>query len=632
MAIVFGIAVIGIFLTLSVAPAVKAQDGTLEWYYDNLTDDDRKKIRQAFDFCIPRDQIISGLHQGYAVATATSINQQLTGYYDPTVEARSYNQTKALELLTEVFGYEWNTSAPTYFDMVLSAPTTNAARTQWAALIALSLANVGVNTDVKWWTWSIIIPRIFTDPAGVGNDYRHGGYDAYFIGWSSSADIDHSSMFVDDYFVPNGDNAAWINNSEVNALWDQALYNTSVAARIQAIKDYQAWYYENVPMSIIRQSIDLFALDPDLAGFDTYLQGYYFQNLTHPSQTEITYTVPGEFVDYNPLISNSYYDFCAIANAHYGLSSRRGAYNLTHPVPTPITQSWNSSVDGLVWDVQLTQGLMFSNGNSFNASDVVFSYQSAFDEDIGSSSRATVLTIFGEASNIQALDEYTVRFTLPQFYPYMSTAGLGLSILDKEEFDGYGISPADWSTHVSNTGYTPAGLGPYVIDEYTGDYRVHLSPNPYHIGFSDAGAVGGGIYWQNATLNVTLDVVKDPNAAFVGLEAGTYDAIDAQTGLQAYADDIIASSNAELVSELEYGWQELVYNQMSPIWGMNAGDPREMYPEDYTTEAPITVISTVISGETIYETITIVQSPGFGAIVLLAATGSLAFLYKKKRK
>jgi ABC-type transport system substrate-binding protein len=420
-------------------------------------------------------------------------------------------------------------------------------------------------------------------------------------------------------------------------MWDRAVYSPDRQDRIDAVMEWQTWYYNNVPASIMRQETMLFAFAPEISGFDVLLQGYYFQNMTHsnPAVTEVTYTIPGEFDDYNPLISNSYYDFCALSNCHYSLSSRRGVYNISHPVPTPITEYWNVSADQLTWDVKLTEGLFFSNGNKFNASDVVFSYQAPFDENIGSSSRATVLTVFQNASNIVAVDEYHVRFTLPEFYPFMSSIGLGLSILDKEEMEGYNINASEWSTHASNTEYTPAGLGPYIMTDIdpTG-YGCKLIPNPYHIGYEDAAAVGGGIYWQNATLNVSLDIEKSPFTAWTNLKNDAIHGIDANTGLQALASDIIASPDGVLVTVLEYGWQELVYNHFSPVWGNNPADPTEMYPEDYVVETTEVVISTVISGTTYYETViqTVVQSPGFGVLVFLGGSISLAYLFRKKRR
>ena len=51
----------------------------LEWYYDNLDDNDRRKIRQAMDYVIPREQITNNLWGGLAVPLATEIGQNTQG-------------------------------------------------------------------------------------------------------------------------------------------------------------------------------------------------------------------------------------------------------------------------------------------------------------------------------------------------------------------------------------------------------------------------------------------------------------------------------------------------------------------------------------------------------------------------
>jgi len=588
--VLFTVMLIGVFL-LSSYTTVQAADETAAWYYDNLDDADRLKIRKAMDMCVPRDQIVDGLHQGWAQKIATPIGSQFSGVYVESIQPRAYDTAAALALLTEVFGYEYDDSAEDetaepYFSMVLVAPTTNEARTQWASLISKAFTGVGIDVQMKWWNWNIIVPRIFTDPIDVGFDYEHGGYDVYFIGWSASADPNYQSMYGSEYLVPNGDNAGWIENDEVDAIWEQALYDLDPAERIEGLKDFQQWYYDNVPASIIRQAIDLYAMDKEMEGFDTYLGGYYFQNLTHPTQTSMTYTVPGDFVDLNPVMSNSYYDFVAISQVHGSLTTRRGLYNLTHPVGF-LAESWTSSTDGLVWDVKLREGVKWSDGTEVTADDVVFSYQAPFDEDIGAASRATVVSIFGNASAITKVDKYNVKFTLPSFHPYMATQGLGLSILQKAQMSV--VPVAEWASDDTNTKTTPIGFGPYMFDStysstggYDGVSKIKLITNPEYNGTlmgHNPNAVGGGIFFQEPALDpVIVEVVKDATLAVTGLSTGVYDIIDAQTGIQAQALTINASSWGKLVSALEWGWQEMVYNQYSPIWGMNPGDPRQMYP------------------------------------------------------
>ena len=48
----------------------------LVWFYENLTPSDRRKIRQAMDYAIPRDTIIANIMQGYGEKIVSPIRKQ----------------------------------------------------------------------------------------------------------------------------------------------------------------------------------------------------------------------------------------------------------------------------------------------------------------------------------------------------------------------------------------------------------------------------------------------------------------------------------------------------------------------------------------------------------------------------
>ena len=243
--------VFGLFLTFAstqiVTGAEEWEGAGLEWYFDNLDDDDRRKIRQAMDYLIPRQQIIDGLHQGLAVPLATEVGQNVMGY-DASVQPREYNTTLAAALLTDVFGKTYNidaeegsttdTAVP-YFSMVLVSPTTNVARTQWASLISRAFTNAGIDVELKWWNWNIIMPRIYLDPVGVSYDYEHGGDDAWFVGQNANPDPDYSTQYFESQFAPASDNAFWIENSEVVGYLNTSLIDPNLNNRLDALSDFQ---------------------------------------------------------------------------------------------------------------------------------------------------------------------------------------------------------------------------------------------------------------------------------------------------------------------------------------------------------------------------------------------------------
>jgi ABC-type transport system substrate-binding protein len=586
----------------------KWENQGLEWYYDNLDDDDRQKIRQAMDYAIPRQYIIDEYHQGLAVPLATEIGQNVLGY-DDFIQPRQCNLTKAKELLTEVFGKKYNqyaelnnsmeTKIP-YFSMTLVAPTTCVARTQWITPIAKNFQNIGIDTELKWWNWNIIMPRIYLEPKGVGFDYDHEGVDAWLVGMNTWPDPDFSTVYYISEFAPKGNNAFWIENQEITEIINRSLTDTDLTDRLAALREYQQWFYEEVPKSIIRQRIDVFAVDEDLEGFDTYLigRGWCFNNWTIGTQTTMTYTVPGDFIDFNPLLSNSYYDFVPISNVFGALSQRRGEYNLSHLVPQ-IAESWSSNADGTIWEVVIRDGIMWDDNTALTAEDVVFTYHAVFEHDLASPYQEFFHRRFpNNASDIYLKSGSTniVVFELGAFFPYVESQIFTLPILQKTQWEN--ISFDKWKTHNLNTGageVYPFGCGPYRITEINGSgpymiTGVKLEINPYFdqdIFGHNPSASGGGIFFTNPTLKeVHVVVVKEASTAIDGLGSGIYDIIDSQTGVQNQYTDLSSPDNeynSKCINTLEYGRQELSYNHYDPRWGMNAHDPREMYPDEYSS-------------------------------------------------
>ncbi|MHA2253701.1 MAG: ABC transporter substrate-binding protein, partial [Candidatus Kariarchaeaceae archaeon] len=242
--------IFGLFLTFvstqQVTGAEEWEGVGMDWYFDNLDDADRKKIRHAMDYSIPRAQIIDGLHQGLAVPLATEVGQNVMGYND-AVQPRKYNTTTAKALMAEVFGKTYDnaygveasdtvTTTP-YFPMTLVSPTTNVARTQWASLISLAFTNIGIDVELKWWNWNILMPRVYLDPVAVGYDYAHGGVDAWFVCMNANPDPDYSTEYFLSGFCPAGDNAFWIESPEVVEILNRSLTSPVLADRLDAISD-----------------------------------------------------------------------------------------------------------------------------------------------------------------------------------------------------------------------------------------------------------------------------------------------------------------------------------------------------------------------------------------------------------
>ncbi len=144
-----------------------------------------------------------------------------------------------------------------------------------------------------------------------------------------------------------------------------------------------------------------------------------------------------------------------------------------------LAKSWSASHDGRVFTLNLRHGLMFSDGQPFDADDVVFSFQVYLDEKIHSPQR-DLLIVGGKPIAVQKIDAYTVRFTLTQPYAAAERIFDSLAIMPRHLLEK--AYHEDRFTQVWNLGTLPAemaGLGPFRLKQYVPGQRIVLERNPY---------------------------------------------------------------------------------------------------------------------------------------------------------
>ena len=150
---------------------------------------------------------------------------------------------------------------------------------------------------------------------------------------------------------------------------------------------------------------------------------------------------------------------------------------LTEPA---LATSWIASPDKRRYTVKLRRGIKFSDGHTFDADDVVFSFQVYLDEKVHSVQR-DLLVIDGKPIAVAKLDQYTVQFELPKPYAaaerlFDSVAMLPRHLLEQSYKEGKLASA--WGLDVPVSAI--AGLGPFRLKEYVAGQRVVLERNPFY--------------------------------------------------------------------------------------------------------------------------------------------------------
>src|SRR6516225_5225108 len=126
-----------------------------------------------------------------------------------------------------------------------------------------------------------------------------------------------------------------------------------------------------------------------------------------------------------------------------------------------LAKSWEVSHDGLRYTVDLRRGLRFSDGQPFDADDVIFSFQVYLDEKLHPPQRD--LLVVGDAPiGVRKLDAYTLQFRLAKPYAaaerlFDSVAILPRHLLEKPYREGM----LDKAWGLTTPADQIAGLGPF---------------------------------------------------------------------------------------------------------------------------------------------------------------------------
>lgn len=144
-----------------------------------------------------------------------------------------------------------------------------------------------------------------------------------------------------------------------------------------------------------------------------------------------------------------------------------------------LAKSWTKSRDGRVFILKLRRGLRFSDGQPFDADDVLFSFQVYLDEKIHSPQR-DLLIVGGKPIAVQKIDSHTVRFTLTQPYAAAERIFDSLAMMPRHLLEkAYREDRFTQVWNLNTSAAEIAGLGPFRLKQYVPGQRIVLERNPY---------------------------------------------------------------------------------------------------------------------------------------------------------
>lgn len=142
-----------------------------------------------------------------------------------------------------------------------------------------------------------------------------------------------------------------------------------------------------------------------------------------------------------------------------------------------LAERWEVDESGTRWTFYLRRNVRWFDGQPFTAADVLFTFRVVFDERNPNSFRH-VLLVDGQAPEVEAIDEFTVRFTLPRpFAPFLSAVGIPLipkHVLEPALQNG--TFAQQWA--IDTPPEKLIGTGPYRMTRFVPAQFVEFQRNP----------------------------------------------------------------------------------------------------------------------------------------------------------
>ncbi len=185
-------------------------------------------------------------------------------------------------------------------------------------------------------------------------------------------------------------------------------------------------------------------------------------------------------------------DQVVYANIFEGLTR----FNSSGAIIAGLAESWDISDDGLTYVFHLHSGVMFHDGTSMDAEDVVFSLDRARAEDSTNAQKA----LFEGIDSVVATDASTVTITL--------SAPNGSFLFNLAWGDAVIVAPES----IENITTNPIGTGPFTFTNWVQGDKIEITKN--------------ADYWGTPAKldSATFKFISDPTAAFAAVMAEDVDA------------------------------------------------------------------------------------------------------------
>lgn len=189
---------------------------------------------------------------------------------------------------------------------------------------------------------------------------------------------------------------------------------------------------------------------------------------TPPQKIDVTYGLAEPINSLDPAEANNLSEAKVLTQIFEGLVRWRIDGQGLEPC---LATSWETSSDGLSWTFKLRQGVKFHDGTPFNAQAVKFSVERQMPPQKKDNMAYGSFT-YGMVKAVEALDDYTIKFTLKTPYsPFIRNLAMPWAAPI--------VSPTAIKKHGEQAHRHPVGTGPFYLVDWKGKKPVLLANDHY---------------------------------------------------------------------------------------------------------------------------------------------------------
>lgn len=223
-------------------------------------------------------------------------------------------------------------------------------------------------------------------------------------------------------------------------------------------------------------------------------------NTSTVNNQTFTYAISGEPSSTNPITTSDRWGLTVTNMIYSPLIRVEGDGSKKYE----LAESTKLSEDGLTLTVRLRKDVKWSDGEAFNADDVVFTYQTRAKKENGNYSK---MWIGNQQIQVVKVDDYTVEFK----FPSVSSASVEnvaneTYILPEHVYN----QVSDFS--VNDLGIKPVGTGPYKLVEHKRGEYFQFEANEHYYG------------GKPSIKTIVLRIISSNDTAKLALQKGEVDA------------------------------------------------------------------------------------------------------------